>query len=215
MIALIQVCVGVVMLAPFAKLSALPASASTWAPLVTLGVVHTGLMYILLYGAIQRLPTHLVGSLSFIYPIAAILVDRLAFGHQLQPVQFIGAGIILLSAAAMNRGWSFSNTVFWKRGAPQITERSIITHPPAVFLDCAASGLFLQPPLNRAFGWLGLAARRRRWLWQLLRSARQPLACILPIAVLGAVLVGKDDDFAVFGGALTGKCNKANAHSFG
>ena len=36
--------------------------------LVTLGVVHTGLVYILMYGAIQKLPTHLQGSLSFIYP---------------------------------------------------------------------------------------------------------------------------------------------------
>lgn len=105
LIALIQVCVGVAMLAPFANLSGLPADARAWTMLVTLGIVHTGLMYVLLYGAIQKLPTHLIGSLSFIYPVAAIVVDDLAFGHRLQPVQFLGVAAILFAAAGMNLGW--------------------------------------------------------------------------------------------------------------
>jgi drug/metabolite transporter (DMT)-like permease len=74
--------------------------------LIAVGVVHTGLMYVLLYGAIQKLPTHLTGALSFIYPVAAILVDRFAFGHTLQPMQIAGAAVILLAAAGMNLGWS-------------------------------------------------------------------------------------------------------------
>ncbi|AIY40878.1 Permease of the drug/metabolite transporter (DMT) superfamily [Collimonas arenae] len=106
LIALIQVCVGIVMLAPFAHLSTLPGDIRSWSILVTVGVVHTGLMYILLYGAIQKLPTHLVGSLSFIYPIVAILVDYLAFGHRLQLTQLLGAAAILVAAAGMNLGWS-------------------------------------------------------------------------------------------------------------
>ncbi|WP_148050484.1 EamA family transporter, partial [Pseudomonas protegens] len=56
--------------------------ATAWASLLTLGIVHTGVMYVLLYGAIQKLPTALTGALSFIYPIAAIFVDWLAFGHR-------------------------------------------------------------------------------------------------------------------------------------
>jgi drug/metabolite transporter (DMT)-like permease len=114
-IALIQVCTGALMLAPFAELGDLPETADVWAILATLGLVHTGIMYILLYGAIQRLPTHLTGSLSFIYPVAAIFVDRIAFGHHLQPVQVVGAGAILFSAAAMNRGWSISIIKIFKR----------------------------------------------------------------------------------------------------
>ncbi len=106
LIALIQVCVGMVMLAPFAHLSQLPTDIGTWSILVTVGVAHTGLMYILLYGAIQKLPTHLTGSLSFIYPIVAIMVDFLAFGHRLQLTQLIGAAAILIAAAGMNLGWS-------------------------------------------------------------------------------------------------------------
>ena len=106
LIALIQVCVGTLMLAPFANLSQLPSEAGAWGALITLGVVHTGVMYILLYGAIQKLPTHLTGALSFIYPIVAILVDYLAFDHQLQPIQLLGIAAILLAAAGMNLGWS-------------------------------------------------------------------------------------------------------------
>lgn len=102
LIALVQVCVGVLMLAPFAHFGELPRDARTWTLLVTVGVVHTGIMYILLYGAVQKLPTYLQGALSFIYPVVAIAVDFVAFGHRLQPAQWLGAAAILLAAAAMN-----------------------------------------------------------------------------------------------------------------
>jgi drug/metabolite transporter (DMT)-like permease len=105
LIALIQVCTGVLLLAPFAHFSALPQAPSAWASLVTLGIVHTGLMYVLLYGAIQKLPTALTGALSFIYPIAAIFVDWFAFGHRLEPLQWLGVAAILLAAAGMQQGW--------------------------------------------------------------------------------------------------------------
>ncbi|MDK4740810.1 DMT family transporter [Rhizobium sp. CNPSo 3464] len=108
LIALIQVSTGILMLAPFADFSALPRDAGGWSILMTMGIVHTGLMYVLLYGAIQKLPTHLTGALSFIYPIAAIVVDRFAFGHVLGMAQIIGAVIILAAAAGMNLGWTIA-----------------------------------------------------------------------------------------------------------
>jgi drug/metabolite transporter (DMT)-like permease len=104
LVALVHVLTGVAMLAPFADFLNLPADGRSWSLLATMGFVHTGLMYILLYGAIQRLPVHLTGALSFIYPVASILVDRLAFGHLLQPVQMIGMGLIFLAVAGMNFG---------------------------------------------------------------------------------------------------------------
>ncbi|MEW9309167.1 MULTISPECIES: DMT family transporter [Labrys] len=106
LIALIQVIVGTLMLAPLASLSHPPVGEQTWAILGTLGIVHTGLMYILLYGAIQKLPTSLTGALSFIYPVVAILVDLVAFGHRLDWLQMVGAGAILVAAAGMTLGWS-------------------------------------------------------------------------------------------------------------
>ncbi|PYB69260.1 EamA family transporter, partial [Pseudomonas sp. LB-090624] len=94
LIALIQVTTGVLLLAPWVKLGGLPGELPALASLLTLGMVHTGLMYVLLYSAIQRLPTALTGALSFIYPIAAILVDWVAFGHRLAPLQWLGVGLI-------------------------------------------------------------------------------------------------------------------------
>ncbi|WP_426701529.1 DMT family transporter [Rhodanobacter sp. Col0626] len=102
LIALIQVCVGVLMLAPFTDFSHPSAQLSTWGLLVVLGVVHTGLVYVLMYDAIHRLPTHLQGALSFLYPVVAIAVDVLAFGRRFEPGQMLGAGAILVAVAGMN-----------------------------------------------------------------------------------------------------------------
>ena len=115
LVALVHVLTGVVMLAPFADFQALP-TGQGWALLATMGLVHTGLMYILLYGAIQRLPTHLTGALSFIYPVASILVDRLAFGHLLQPSQVLGMALIFAAVAGMNFGLKF-----WRAARPART----------------------------------------------------------------------------------------------
>ena len=106
LIALIQVATGMLMLAPLADFSVLPATTSQWLTLVTLGLVHTGVMYYLLYGAIQKLPTHIIGALSFIYPAVAVAVDILAFGHVLRALQFLGAALILFAAAGTTLGWN-------------------------------------------------------------------------------------------------------------
>lgn len=106
LIALIQVGVGALMVAPFAGWTHLPTTPQAWFSLATIGVVHTGVVYILLYGAIQKLPTHLIGALSFVYPVVAIVVDFIVFGHRLGALQLLGAAAILLAAAAMTLGWS-------------------------------------------------------------------------------------------------------------
>lgn len=105
LIAMLHVLFGIVMLAPFARFDQTPASMSGWSDLVVLGVVNTGLMYVLLYGAIQKLPTATTGALSFIYPVVAIVVDWLAFGQRLAWPQVAGAVLILLAAAGVNLKW--------------------------------------------------------------------------------------------------------------
>lgn len=103
-IAFIQVIVGTIMLLPLVHRPDFSA-AFPWRYLLILGVVHTGIMYQLLYSAIQKLPTPAIGSLSFIYPIVAIVVDYLLFDHALAPVQLAGGALILLAAAGNNLGW--------------------------------------------------------------------------------------------------------------
>ncbi|WP_447892533.1 DMT family transporter [Pseudomonas marginalis] len=106
LIVLIQMVVGVLVLAPFVDFTGGETLKDAWTYLIIIGVVHTGLMSTLLYSAIQKIPTALVGALSFIYPIVAILVDWVAFAHPLSALQVMGAGAILLAAAGMNFGWS-------------------------------------------------------------------------------------------------------------
>nr|WP_319382561.1 DMT family transporter [uncultured Roseibium sp.] len=105
LIALIQVCVGILMLAPFVSWTSLPDSGVAWGALITLGAVHTGLMYTLMYGAVQKLPTYLQGAFSFLYPIVAIVVDYAAFEQTLHLSQFLGAAAIILAAAGLTFGW--------------------------------------------------------------------------------------------------------------
>lgn len=104
-IVLAQLFLGALMLLPFAGK---PLGAQSWAMLLTIGIVHTAVMSTLLYGALQKLPTSLIGVLSFIYPVVAVVVDWLAFDQRMNAIQFAGAGAILLSAAAMNLGWTLS-----------------------------------------------------------------------------------------------------------
>lgn len=105
LITLVQTVVGAAMLAPLATFGDLPQTGAQWAGLAAIGAVHTGLMYVLLYSAIQRLPTGITASLSFIYPVAAIAVDFLALGVRLHPVQLAGSALILMAAAGMQLGW--------------------------------------------------------------------------------------------------------------
>lgn len=104
LLSLMHTVVGVALLWP-AMPQAGAVAAGSWPWLVALGVVHTGLMYILLYGAIQRLPTYLTGALSFLYPLVALVVDVWAFGQWPGPLQWLGGALVLLGAAGMVLGW--------------------------------------------------------------------------------------------------------------
>ena len=108
LVAFIQLMTGIIMIAPLADFTAMPLTLLSWVLIATLGVVHTGLMYILLYSAIQKLPTSTTGSLSFIYPAVALLVDALVFGVRLHPIQLMSVCLVLVAAAGANLGWSFA-----------------------------------------------------------------------------------------------------------
>jgi drug/metabolite transporter (DMT)-like permease len=105
LIALVHVVTGTAMLAPLVDWTSLPQGTHTWTMLATLGIVHTGVMYALMYAAVQRLPTDLQGALSFIYPVVAILIDVVALGTTLQPVQLAGVGAVIVAAAGATLGW--------------------------------------------------------------------------------------------------------------
>lgn len=105
LIALVQVTLGIFLLLPFADLSSVPMAGDHWYYLVSLGVVHTCVMYILMYSAFQKLQTPVIAVLSFIYPAVAILVDYVFYDQDLALSQFAGIACILASSAGVNLGW--------------------------------------------------------------------------------------------------------------
>lgn len=106
LIALIQVSVGVVLLAPLANLEATSGfTQGQWTNLLILGAFHTCLTYILMYSAFKKLPTSLIAVLSYIYPVVAILVDYFAYGKALHLVQIAGGTMILFAGYAVNQGF--------------------------------------------------------------------------------------------------------------
>ncbi len=106
-LALVQVTLGAAMLLPMADFNALPAQPAQWGCLVALGLIHTCLMYILMYSAIQKLPTTSTAALSFIYPAVAILLDFVVYGHRMDASQVAGVGLIFLAAAAVSLNWTW------------------------------------------------------------------------------------------------------------
>lgn len=104
-LALVQVTLGAVMLLPMADFDVLPAQPAQWSYLVALGLIHTCLMYILMYSAIQKLPTTSTAALSFIYPAVAILLDFVVYGHRMDASQIAGVALIFLAAAAVSLNW--------------------------------------------------------------------------------------------------------------
>lgn len=104
LIAFLQMLLGIAVLWPFANLelfSDLKAGQQLVAT-VLLGVVHTGVMYILLYGALQKIEAYKAASISFIYPALAIFIDSIFLNVKLSGAQWIGILLILMAAAGIN-----------------------------------------------------------------------------------------------------------------
>lgn len=101
-VAAIQLTVGAVLLAPALLFTPLPpVHGLGW--LLLLGTVHTAVMYVLMYSSIGRLPTGTVAVVSYLYPVVAVIVDVLAYGHRITPVEGAGMVAVLLAALSPRR----------------------------------------------------------------------------------------------------------------
>jgi drug/metabolite transporter (DMT)-like permease len=105
-IALVQVLVGIPLLFPFARFAAVAALGLRWGWLIGLGVIHTCLMYILIYSSFQKLTTIKIGVLSFIYPAVAVLADYVVFAHRLTLLQALGMPLIVGAVLGVNLDWN-------------------------------------------------------------------------------------------------------------
>ena len=99
-----QTLVGIVILAPFVNFSQ-AISAWSWGWLVGIGLLHTGIAFVLMYAAYPRLKTPVIGILTFIYPLVAIIVDWSIYGHPIRPQQAAGMVLIAVATFGVRLGW--------------------------------------------------------------------------------------------------------------
>jgi drug/metabolite transporter (DMT)-like permease len=66
--------------------------------LTGLGIIHTGLMYVLMYAASAKLPTAKIAVLAFVYPAVAMAMDWAVYGHRIGLVQALGVPLIVTAS---------------------------------------------------------------------------------------------------------------------
>lgn len=98
-----QCAVGTTLLCWWPWLHGWPEAFGAWAWLAGLGVIHTGLAYVVLYAGMARLPAGRIAVLQFVYPAAAVLVDWSVYGRALSPVQAGGVALMGLALWAARR----------------------------------------------------------------------------------------------------------------
>ncbi|MER6028577.1 DMT family transporter [Streptomyces sp. NPDC001851] len=98
LIALVQVLVGIPLLLPFADFGAMSGTGWGWGWLAGLGLIHTGVMYVLMYAAYAKLPTSKIAVLAFVYPAVAMVMDWAVYGHHIGLVQALGVPLIVTAS---------------------------------------------------------------------------------------------------------------------
>jgi drug/metabolite transporter (DMT)-like permease len=98
-----QCAVGTVVLAWWPLWHGWPAAGPAWAWLAGLGVIHTGLAYVVLYAGMARLPTGRIAVLQFVYPAAALLMDAAVYGRVPGLLQAAGMGLMGVALMAVRR----------------------------------------------------------------------------------------------------------------
>ena len=66
--------------------------------LLVVGVVHTGLAYLLYFGSMETLPSQTLAILSYIDPVVAVLLSALVLREPLGWTGIAGAALILGAA---------------------------------------------------------------------------------------------------------------------
>ncbi|MBX6963733.1 DMT family transporter [Alcaligenes faecalis] len=107
-VTLIQLIVGIFVLLPFAELQTINTiNTNQWACLVTLGLVHTCLTYVLMYSSYKKLTASTIAIMTFIYPAVAIFIDYQFYDQSLNRFQIAGIFMIFLSSYASTQNLKF------------------------------------------------------------------------------------------------------------
>ncbi|MEX2746431.1 DMT family transporter [Rhizobium mongolense] len=97
---------GLLIFAPFVSVAPLQNAAfPVWGWLAGLGVIHTGIVYVLLYSNYPKVQTAVIAVCAFLNPAAALLSDYLVFGKSITLVQAAGVCFILLAGLGVTLSW--------------------------------------------------------------------------------------------------------------
>lgn len=102
---LIQCVVGSLALGFIAPGDASSYENEQWAWLLVMGAVHTGVVYILLYGSLPKLTTPFIAVLLFVYPASAVVVDALYYDHHINLLQVAGLVTIIIASLGVTLKW--------------------------------------------------------------------------------------------------------------
>ena len=95
--------VGALALAWWPWLHGMPPDPAAWLWLAGLGLVPTAAAYVALYSGMRLLPAGRIAVLQFAYPISAIVLDRVAFGHRLDALQWLGVIAMCIALWSLGR----------------------------------------------------------------------------------------------------------------
>ena len=83
--------------------SGVTVDAKTIVLVLVVGVVHTGVTYALYFGSMSGLRAQTISALSYIDPVAAMIVSAVVLREGLSALGLIGAALIIGSAVAGER----------------------------------------------------------------------------------------------------------------
>ena len=100
-----QVCIGAVMLAPFALLGALPdemPGVEVWLSVLALGALGTGVAYVLMFNIVQRAGAQTGSMITYLVPVFAVILGVVVLGEEIGWNEPVG-GLVILAGVALSR----------------------------------------------------------------------------------------------------------------
>ena len=88
--------------------------------LLLLGLVNTGLAYLLYFSGLQKLPAQSVALISYIDPVSALFFSAVFLHESMTTLQFLGA-VLILGGAIWGSPTQLASSTGWKSTSPRKT----------------------------------------------------------------------------------------------
>lgn len=103
---ILHCCIGMAILGPLLSVAAILSGPITiWGWLAGLGIIHTGVVYVLLYQTYPKLQTAVIAVCAFLNPVTALLSDYLFYSRSINLLQAVGICLILVSGLGVTLNW--------------------------------------------------------------------------------------------------------------